>query len=132
MKVATDEAPAVLGVVTVPGMPRAVQAVRRFAMELLTERPFRDDLVLCLSELVTNAVVHTASGRGGHVTVAITEGGEGVQVDVSDDGGTGVPEICHEAEGVSGRGLRLVEGLAGSWGVRVSREGTTVWFTMDR
>lgn len=127
------ESPAtILGVVTVLGTPRAVQVVRRFVKDLLdADHPSCDDLLVCLNELITNAVVHTASGLGGHVTIAVSETEKETQVDVSDDGGTfSIPQIPATADGEGGRGLRLVEGLCSHWGVRISRQGTTVWFTV--
>ena len=56
-----------------PGTPGQVGAARRFVAELLQGSPFLDDAVVVLSELFTNAVLHTASGDpGGLVVIQVT------------------------------------------------------------
>lgn len=78
----------VLGTVTVPGTEPSVALVRRFARTTLgTDHPCLDDVRLCLSELATNALKHSDSGRpGGLIDVLIATGHEVIHVEVTDDG----------------------------------------------
>jgi anti-sigma regulatory factor (Ser/Thr protein kinase) len=50
---------------TLPGTPAAVATARRLAREALADCPRADDLILAVSELVSNAILHSASGHGG-------------------------------------------------------------------
>src|SRR3954452_20376076 len=85
-----------------------------------------DDVLLVVSELVLNAVLH---GRGAVAFRTELEGGE-VRGEVTDQGSGFAPEVReHGPEAVGGMGLRIVDTLTVKWGVR---EGTThVWFAVD-
>ena len=62
-------------------------AARRFIAGLLEGSPFRDDAVVVLSELFTNALLHTASGKpGGLVVVQVSRWRHGVRIAVTDQG----------------------------------------------
>ncbi|MFF1733785.1 MULTISPECIES: ATP-binding protein [unclassified Streptomyces] len=88
------------------------------------------DAVLLVSELTTNAVLHTASG---HVLCGLTLTGDErrLRIELHDDSGTLVrPPEHHAGPGEeSGRGLLLVQQLADRWGsARSTRaEGKVVW-----
>jgi serine/threonine-protein kinase RsbW len=84
---------------------------------LLDRSPFRDDAVLVLSELFTNAIMHSNSGKpGGLVVVQISRWQLGVRIAVTDQGSLNQPVIrdpgaCSDlAE--SGNGLYLAAQLA--------------------
>src|ERR1700733_1179320 len=100
-----------------PGTPRQVGAARRFVASLLDGSPFCDDAVVVVSELFTNALLHTASGKsGGLVVVQVTRWLLGVRVAVTDQGSAKRPVIggggsCEQAA-ESGHGLFLVSRLA--------------------
>ncbi|WP_405088988.1 ATP-binding protein [Microbispora sp. NBC_01389] len=118
-----------------PGTGRSVSEAREWARGLLAERvaaPVLDDVVLLLSEVVTNAVTHSASGcaQDGRVRVRMTRDTGGVRVEVRDGGSaTGAPVVrAPDIEAVGGRGLRLVDGLATAWGAWRDDTGTSVWF----
>jgi hypothetical protein len=55
-----------------PGRDDQVREVRRWLAGLLPGAPERDDAIVVAVELVTNAIRHTASGRGGLVMVEVT------------------------------------------------------------
>ncbi|MGX2994896.1 ATP-binding protein [Streptomyces sp. JNUCC 64] len=80
-----------------------------------------EDIVLAVSELVTNSILHGWGDVGLNVRYADGE----VRVEVTD----GNPEPAHlsvaSEEGVSGRGLFLVGAVAWDWGV--SEDGLTTW-----
>lgn len=88
------------------------------------------DAVLLVSELTTNAVVHTGSG---HVLCGLTLTGDErrLRIELHDEDSTPVrPPGHHAGPGEeSGRGLLLVQQLADSWGsARSTRaEGKVVW-----
>ncbi|CAL9333999.1 hypothetical protein SUDANB140_00129 [Streptomyces sp. enrichment culture] len=88
------------------------------------------DAVLLVSELATNAVVHSAS-TGMLCGLSLTPG-ERLLVEVHDDGCTEAHPSGARPPGPddeSGRGLLIVQQLADSWGaVRSARTGgTAVW-----
>ena len=101
--------------------------------DVLDGCPVADDAVLLTSELVTNAIAHTASGRGGKVIVTRVPGryrGSG-----SRSGTTG-PIRSRSCTRVgeareSGFGLGLVELMADRWGHCGGRRGRVVWFMLE-
>ena len=88
-----------------------------------------DAIVLCVSELVTNAVVHAASGPRVmvHVRPAV------IHVEVSDASDVmPVPRDADPAD-TSGRGMSILSGFSDRWGsLRRSGGGKTVWFDVAR
>ncbi|KOV95390.1 ATP-binding protein [Streptomyces sp. NRRL B-3648] len=109
---------------------RSVRLAREFVRETLTDwaRTERsDDVLLCVSELATNALVHgVPAGRG--FLLRLTLHGDGVvraEVHDSGPGEVRTPERSPEAE--HGRGLLLVAALADKWGVGERNPGKFVW-----
>jgi serine phosphatase RsbU (regulator of sigma subunit)/anti-sigma regulatory factor (Ser/Thr protein kinase) len=109
---------------------------RRFLRRVLTGWQVGEDLVdsaeLCVSELVTNAVIHT--GTAAELTARLD--GDALTVLVRDGGGAG-PVQQRIADGedpmmVSGRGLGLVDAIATAWAAEHGADGTTVWFEIER
>ncbi len=86
--------------------------------------------VLIVSELVTNAVVHSGSEVIG---CALGLGGGLLRIEVTDQG-TGQPEPAVRraaADDVSGRGLLLVSMISEAWGVTpAAPSGRMVWATV--
>jgi anti-sigma regulatory factor (Ser/Thr protein kinase) len=81
---------------------------------------------LAVSEMVTNAIVH---GRG-LIEVRLAVNDDRVHLEVSDEGGgPSIPEFAPGGRAeMGGWGLRLVESLAETWGVRNDADGRTrVW-----
>ena len=98
-----------------PGTPGQVGEARRFVAHLLAGSPFYDDAVVVLSELFTNAVLHTTSGQpGGLVIVQVTRWRHGVRIAVTDQGSSAEPVIRDPAgmPAESGHGLYLAAHLA--------------------
>ena len=99
---------------------------RRFVTEALAhlESELVADLELMVSELATNSICHAMSG----FEVRIVERLDEVCVAVTDHGdGTPVPRRPTSAD-PTGRGLLIVERLAGRWAIEVPPDGKTVRF----
>lgn len=125
--------PVIAGSLTIPGQTRNVAEARAFVASTLgPQHPCRDTAVLLCSELVTNAVVHTASGLpGGTVTIVVLRLTGAVRVEVIDHGSTAsTPVVKGEVLAPDGHGLFLVDQLADSWGYALDQVGTTVWFRL--
>ena len=102
--------------------PRATR--HKFA-EHFADHPRLDDLLLCLSEVVTNAVLH--AGPPIHVKGAVVESKK-IRVEVS-DGSKASPVQRHpQHSSPTGRGLHLLDSLTCGWGVDITSGGKTVWF----
>ncbi|WP_306325625.1 ATP-binding protein [Streptomyces venezuelae] len=115
--------------------PAEVGRARRWARSRLAGSGIRDDeplaetLVLLISELVTNAVVHTGCPAVLRMLFA-AEGGVRVEVaDASDR----PPQPRHaQGDDTNGRGLELVDGLADRWGWQPEGAGKSIWCEVDR
>jgi anti-sigma regulatory factor (Ser/Thr protein kinase) len=86
--------------------------------------------VLIISELVTNAVVHSGSSVVG-CALRIDSGS--LHIEVTDQGTGPYEPVVGEpsADDVSGRGLLLVSSLSKAWGVSPAiPSGRTVWATV--
>lgn len=113
-----------------PASAAHIQEARRCLALLLDGSPAADDAAVCLSELATNAVIHSRSRDGGHFTVTIYAADHHLRVEVRDQGGPW--ESRPEPDERRGRGLLIVSKLADSWGRDGdSTSGWTVWFDMD-
>jgi anti-sigma regulatory factor (Ser/Thr protein kinase) len=133
---------------TFRGIPASVPEARRFVSGLLAGCPAREVLVICVSELCTNAVTHTASGQGGMFTVAVDLPRDGVaRIAVTDDGGPSRPVVgaldpaaanrarldpagrlaALDLMAEGGRGLALVAASTSRWGYAETGPGLTVW-----
>jgi anti-sigma regulatory factor (Ser/Thr protein kinase) len=114
------------------GSGEQVARARLFVGQVLGGCPAADDAVLLTSELVTNAITHTASGRGGKVIVTVYRAETRVRVEVRDDGSGQVPAVCSSGEAEEfGYGLGLVELIAHCWGYRGGQRGRIVWFMLE-
>jgi serine/threonine-protein kinase RsbW len=110
-----------------PGEERQLGLLRRWLTSLLPDCPARDDVVCVATELATNAVRHTASGRGGWFAVEIARHQSVVRVSVTDDGASSAPEVIDDPAGEHGRGLLVVCGLSERTGVCGDHRGRVVW-----
>ncbi|MEV6123983.1 ATP-binding protein [Streptomyces sp. NPDC052077] len=108
---------------------RSVPAARRFARAALTDWDVRervDEALLCVSELVTNALLHgVPPGRG--LRLLLGEGVLRVEVHDSGDGVPVMPVINLREPVEGGRGLFLVSLVSDAWGVAERRPGKIVW-----
>jgi len=126
-----DRSPAPRTVVALEYGPQAPaqarEAVRAWTEQLGSGEP-AGDLLLVVSELVTNAVRYAAPP----VLLELQEAPEGVTVAVV-DGTPGRPMPTHpDPESEGGRGLLLVDLLAAERGVRPAPPGKAVWAALPR
>lgn len=105
--------------------PSLARAFVREELAAVCDTPNLDAAVLMVSELVTNAVVHTPSA----VEVTLATDRHRARVEVRDQGPSWAPSakaLNDHAE--CGRGLSIVEACALRWGSHPGEDGTTVWF----
>jgi anti-sigma regulatory factor (Ser/Thr protein kinase) len=109
---------------------------RRWAADLLRSElgdeaggtDLLDDTVLCVSELVTNAVTAGCSS----LTLQLRVDDSVVRVSVLDDApGHPTPRQAGPSDR-SGRGLHLVEAVSRRWGVDPAASGKEVWAELPR
>jgi len=120
--------------------PREVGRAREWARARLAgfgveaDDSLLETLVLLVSELVTNAVVHT--GRPALLRMALSgclvAGGGTVRIEVVDTGSSPPRRRRADGDDTGGRGLELVCGLADRWGWRQEGTGKRVWCELDR
>jgi hypothetical protein len=114
-----------------PGDECQLRHVRRWLAANLPGCPVLDEVVSIATELGSNAIRHSATGRDGKFTIVITRAASCVQVAVSDAGGPGEPRVLADPDGEHGRGLVLVRGLAARMGTDGGPGGRTVWAQID-
>ena len=114
-----------------PATPEQVREARQFLADILDGSPMTDDALLCLSELATNAAVHSRSREpGGQFRVRVERHDSHVRVEVSDQGGPWEPTSPHD--GQNGRGLLVVTQLAPASGRSGDEHaGWTAWFEIE-
>jgi anti-sigma regulatory factor (Ser/Thr protein kinase) len=100
----------------------ARRAVRQWLDHLVVDAARADDLVLVVSELVTNAVVHARSPAQ---LIATADDGR-VRVEVHDHDPS-PPRPRTTATDVGGFGLPIVEQLTDGWGWTTTPSGKYVW-----
>ncbi|MFJ6569982.1 ATP-binding protein [Streptomyces sp. NPDC091292] len=120
--------------------PAEVGRARRWARSRLAgsgieaDEPLAETLILLVSELVTNAVVHT--GCPAVLRIVLSGRPEAapatVRLEVADR--SECPPRPRHAEGdeTNGRGLELVDGLADRWGWQPEGAGKQIWCEIDR
>ncbi|GHA78575.1 ATPase [Streptomyces thermoviolaceus subsp. thermoviolaceus] len=115
-----------------PGSPaQARRLIRsRLAIWSVCEET-RDTAALVVSELVTNAVVHTASRR---VVCELHDTDDRVRIAVHDEGrAPGDPRpFPPRPEEEHGRGLLLVDAVCRAWGAQQHGSGLVVWAELPR
>lgn len=116
--------------ITYPGAPEKVNTARADLRSLLDGCPMADDVLVCASELATNAVLHSHSQlAGGTFTVRCKiSPANYARIEVEDDGGPWSP-AARDPE--RGHGLDIIRALADDWGIDGDHAGRTVWARFD-
>ncbi|MFB6817076.1 ATP-binding protein [Streptomyces sp. NPDC056347] len=114
-----------------PAHPESVAGARRLTRARLDQwrvgADAHDSAILVVSELVTNAVVHTLSTR---VVCELRRLDRRLRIAVQDQGHQpGGPRLRHASDDEHGRGLLLVDTLCTAWGSRDAGNGSgrIVW-----
>ncbi|MDV5148307.1 ATP-binding protein [Streptomyces sp. SBC-4] len=111
------------------------RTARNFVVTTLTEwgeTSRLDDVRLCTSELVTNAVLHGAP-MGRLVLVRVESLDAELRIEVHDGGENRPTQRVPEESAVDGRGLLIVAATADSWGVKGrTGPGKCVWAAFNR
>lgn len=132
--------------VTLPYVPTSVMDARRRLSDDLravgVAEDRIDEAVLIISELVSNALRHASPlptpanpansvGVAWRAEVDAAPGGW-LEISVRDGGSTTMPRVADPgASGLGGRGLGIVQHLAGRWGTEMDATTTTVWAVLD-
>jgi anti-sigma regulatory factor (Ser/Thr protein kinase) len=115
-----------------PARPAAIGRARRDVEDALASSDVdartAGDLMLLVSELVTNAVRHARSER---FEVRLDVGSDALRLEVHDEGEGFEPRIAPSSDGTGGYGLFIVDRLASRWGVERD-EGGLIWVELDR
>ncbi|MBO2451645.1 ATP-binding protein [Actinomadura barringtoniae] len=118
------------------GEREQIAAARDFARALFAGTAREDDVASIVTELVSNALLHTRSGQPNGWFGLELEYADLSYIGVTDLGGGGTPTVQPAPPPQSleenGRGLRIVQNLATSMGVHGHPDGGhTVWADVD-
>jgi anti-sigma regulatory factor (Ser/Thr protein kinase) len=120
-------------VFSLPHVPGAVASIRRRVRAVLSDwnltAECAADVLLVVSELLTNAIVHALPPATLRLSRSLTEGCGTVRVEVTDLGpatpaGPPTPAIDPDEHG---RGLDIVNALASRCGVDIDADGAVRW-----
>lgn len=112
--------------------PRSIEEVsraRRWIRDLLADTPHADDAELIVSELATNAIVHTDPAHGaGTFHIGLARSDLVLVISVTDPGGTrSTPHTVHAPDDATGgRGLAIVQALADTLTIHGTQRSRTV------
>ncbi|MGF0176886.1 ATP-binding protein [Streptomyces sp. Marseille-Q5077] len=119
--------------------PAEVGRARRWARSRLAgsgieaDEPLAETLILLVSELVTNAVVHTGCPAVLRLSLqGAAQGCATVRLEVADRSDRAPVPRCVDGDATGGRGLALVDGLADRWGWSSEGAGKRIWCELDR
>jgi anti-sigma regulatory factor (Ser/Thr protein kinase) len=113
-----------------PPTARSTTQARRFVLAALSEwglDGLRDTAALLTSEVVTNSVLHART----EVELSISRLDDGVAIEVSDGSRRAPVRRRQLDEATTGRGVELLQQLAGQWDVTLHADGKTVRFTLS-
>lgn len=117
--------------IVLPAEPASAARARDFVRRLIRRsrhRELEEAAVLCVTELVANVAMHTDSAE---CTVTFVEEPGDILIEVADHDRS---EPMMERPGrmaEHGRGLRIIDSLAGEWGFHRSRgDGKSVWLRL--
>ncbi len=111
-----------------PSLARA--AIVGFSEESTIPPESLDVLTLLVSELVSNAVIHSDASGASEIKLCVSRlGQDAIHVEVIDQGSGFTPTPRDPSQPDAGYGLHLVEMQASRWGVD-RHGGTRVWFEL--
>ena len=117
-------------VLRLPPTARSTTQARRFVLGVLADwglEKLRDTAALLTSEVVTNSVLHART----EIEVTVTRLDDGIRIEVADGSRRAPVRRMQLDEATTGRGVELLEQLAGSWDVAVHETGKIVRFDLS-
>ena len=114
-----------------PSAATSAGVARRLASDVMDEwgaDDVADTVALCVSELVTNALIHTAT----EIELVLRLDKSHIEVEVVDQSDRMPAMRGAGDDATTGRGLHIVEAVTSEWGVRAEGSGKSVWFRVDR
>jgi anti-sigma regulatory factor (Ser/Thr protein kinase) len=111
---------------TLPPEPTSPAEARAAVLDAFADHRLLGELLLCVSEVVTNAVLH--AGTDVHFSVSFN--GDRVRVEVGDGSPVTPVRKHYDLVAPTGRGILLIEELADGWGVEPTDTGKVVWFEL--
>ncbi|MEU1401500.1 ATP-binding protein [Streptomyces sp. NPDC005728] len=119
--------------------PAEVGRARRWARSRLAgsgieaDEALAENLILLVSELVTNAVVHTGCPAVLRLSLpSDVVDSATVRLEVADASSRAPVPRCAAGDATGGRGLALVDCLADRWGWNPEGSGKSIWCELDR
>ena len=100
---------------------------RRAVEAQFATHPRAAELLLCVSEVVTNAVRHASPPH----SLRLSQAGDTLRVEVADSERQAPVLNRQDPLSTSGRGLRIVDQLATRWGSEPTEDGKAVWFEFE-
>lgn len=120
-----------LGALRVSADVELIRDARAFVRQTLDAQAVAastvDDAALIVSELLTNVALHTSGGLGSEAMIKLIVAGRHLRIEVHDASPLFPSQRATSDEAEHGRGLTVVEGLAGRWGWELAGEGKFVW-----
>lgn len=112
--------------------PDAPARARRAVGPLLSDPadPIRDQVLLAVSEMVTNVVTHTA--QAGELRMWDPKPDVPLRVEVEDHDPRLPEPVDPATRSVGGHGLQILDRIADAWGSFRSGVGKVVWAEFDR
>jgi anti-sigma regulatory factor (Ser/Thr protein kinase) len=114
--------------VRAPSQARA--AIASLSADLDLDRRLAQTLLLLVSEVVSNAVLHSVAAEDSEICLEAAVRDDAVRITVTDDGQGFVPGPRDPTRVDGGYGLFLVEKAASRWEVQPGAP-TRVWFELD-
>jgi two-component sensor histidine kinase len=118
-----------VGALAVRHEPASAARIRSAIAEDLEQRAVAahtvDDVILVASELVGNAIVHTAVADD--LDVSWNVDSDSVTITVRDDSDAEPMQLRARETDTHGRGLAIVAALSADWGVAHTGHGKRVW-----
>ena len=122
-----EEAELIEARIELDSAPTSAAAALHFVESTLSRWGYADSsevVLLLVSELVTNAVLHARS----EVEVVLRHHDRRIRVEIGDASATTPVLRPHDDAAMTGRGLSLVDQLSQAWGVERTGQGKRVWF----
>ncbi len=115
---------------TLPADARSAKAgrgfVAGFCLRHAVPTDTTDDAVLITSELLGNVYLHVT----GVADIGVGYGDGVLRVEVGDGSRTVPVSGLPSEDATGGRGVRIMDALAASWGASLHPDGKTVWFEL--